>query len=185
MHVYSVGEYSQLSACMKRLIPLPLVILLFAVSGCSAFEFFSVNLFPQNTRVTTDSFDGVIFEAENSAQAGLGYEFNDPIVDYWTPTEEQVMALEAALVPFLESEIAPDDYRYGFWDEIASYKRQYFGIAFEAEQPLIYANYFCVDMFDQWLESYVLVMDGGDCFFQTIYDPATGTFSSLRINGEA
>jgi hypothetical protein len=169
---------------MSRLIAV-LFLLLFAVSGCSVFDLFTVSVPAQNLHITMDGFDAVIFEAANSAQAGLGYAFNDPIIDYWTPTEAQVMALEAGLVPFLESEVSADYYRYGFWEDLPTYKRQYFGITFNQGQPLILANYFCVDQFEYWLDTYVMVMDGGDCFFHLLYDPTSASYSDLRINGEA
>jgi hypothetical protein len=66
------------------------------------------------------------------------------------------------------------------------YKRQYFGIAFEKGQHVIYANYFCDSgYFDDWQDRYIVVMDGGECFFQIQYDPSKGTFSNLQINGLA
>lgn len=162
-----------------------LVCMLFAASGCSALDFFRWLNPADNIRVTAGSIDGVIFTARNAAEVGLQYEFNETILDYWTPTEEQVVALEGGLVHYLEAQIAPDDYRYGFWEDLEFYRRQYFGITFEGGEPLIYANYFCVEDFDYWLESFVMVMDGGDCFFQVLYDPAANTFSGLRVNGVA
>lgn len=30
-----------------------------------------------------------------------------------------------------------------------------------------------------------MVQDGGACFFQITYDPASGDFSNLHVNGEA
>jgi hypothetical protein len=58
-------------------------------------------------------------------------------------------------------------------------------LTFEDGVPLIYTNFFCVDEFDYWLESMVFVMDGGECFFQVLYDPAADSFSRLRVNGFA
>jgi hypothetical protein len=170
---------------MRKSIVILLGAVLLVISGCDVLELFSGSDTSLNTYITDNNFDSVIFDEVNSAQSGLEYEFNDPIIDYWTPTDKQVGALEAGLVPFLEAEIPPDDYRYGFWDELDTYKRQYFGVTFEEGEPLIFANYFCVDAFDYWQEGYVSVADGGDCFFRLLYDPVTDTFLSLRINGEA
>jgi len=51
---------------------------------------------------------------------------------------------------------------------------------------LIYASYFCPsDSFDYWLTGNVAVEDAGECFFQVFYDPETGIFSDLRVNGMA
>lgn len=164
---------------------LALVIVVMAVSGCSLFDFFHYTEQAENIRITTDTMDGVIFTGTNAEGAGVGFDFNEPIIDYWTPTEADVAALEAGLPAFLESEIPPDHYNRRILERLDLYKRQYFGITLEAGQPLIYANFFCVDEFDYWLESLVFVMDGGECFFQVLYDPATAKFSRLRVNGMA
>jgi hypothetical protein len=163
---------------------LALVIVVMALSGCSLLDFFYT---PQteNIRITTDTMDGVIFTGENAEDAGVGFDFSEPIISYWTPTEADVATLEAGLVPFLESEIPPDHYNRRILERLDLYKRQYFGLTLEAGQPVIYANFFCVDEFDYWLESLVFVMDGGECFFQLLYDPATESFSRLRVNGMA
>lgn len=159
------------------------VLILFMASGCSVPDmFFGL----PNIRVTTDTFDGVIFIADNAAATGLQFEFNDTIIEYWTPTKEQVMGLEAGLLPYLQEIINPEHYAFGILDNLPNIRRQYFGIGFDEGQRLIYAKYFCPsDSFDYWLTGNVAVMDGGECFFQFFYDPETGTFSDLRINGMA
>ena len=169
---------------MKGRILAVLVAIGLLISGCSFLDFF-VSEQAENVRITTDTTDGVIFTAANSEQAGLGFDFNDPIIDYWTPTEADVAVLEASLPTFLESEIPPDHYNRRILERLDLYKRQYFGLTLQAGQPVIYANFFCVDEFDYWLESLVFVMDGGECFFQVLYDPATDEFSRLRVNGFA
>ena len=169
---------------MKGRIFALLIGMMLLISGCGVLDFFLGSSI-QNIRVTTDTTDGVIFTAANSEQTGLGFEFNESIIAYWTPTEADVAALEAGLSAFLESEIPPDHYNRRILERLDLYKRQYFGIIFEAGQPLIYANFFCVDEFDYWLGAPVFVMDGGECFFQVVYNPATATFSSLRVNGFA
>jgi hypothetical protein len=35
------------------------------------------------------------------------------------------------------------------------------------------------------METAVVVLDGGDCYFQVIYNADANTFVSLSINGEA
>ena len=134
-----------------------------------------------NTLVTTDRFEGVIFDAAIAAESGLQFEFNDQIDEYGTPTEDQVLALEAGLAPYLQGALPDSD----VWGKLDTYRRQYFGLTFDGGDPLIYANYFCSDNFDNWQEAYVSVEDGGDCFFQLFYDPAANLFSDVRVNGEA
>jgi len=167
---------------MMRAMMIVLVLLL--VSGCAAVDVFDMP--SSNHQITTDTLEGVIFTADNTEKAGIGYEFNDPIMGYWTPTEIQVMALESSLVPYLKETIGSDGYGAGLWDKLSGYRRQYFGVTFANGQPLIYANYFCTsDYFDNWLDSHVIVMDGGECFFHVLYDPAKDTFSNLSINSMA
>jgi hypothetical protein len=169
---------------MKSRIFVLMIVLMAAVSGCSLLDFFYTGQ-AENIRITTATMDGVIFTGENAEAAGVGFDFSEPIIDYWTLTEADVAALEAGLPTFLESEIPPDHYNRRILERLDLYKRQYFGITLEAGQPLIYANFFCVDEFDYWLESLVFVMDGGECFFQLLYDPASAEFSRLRVNGFA
>lgn len=160
-----------------------LVCVMFLLTSCSIADFFTMA--HPNTHIQTRKFDGVIFTARNAANVGLGYEFNDPIIDYWTPSEEQVTLLESGLESFLQATLASDPRVDGILQKLERYQRQYFGVTFNEGEPLIYANYFCQDLFDYWLESYVAVMDGGDCFFQLLYNPVTQEFSNLRVNGYA
>lgn len=164
---------------------LALWIVVMAVSGCSLLDFFHDTAQADNIRIVSDTSDGVIFTADNAADSGVEFDFSESTIEYWTPSEVDVAALEAGLASFLEAEIAPDHYSRRILERLDLYKRQYFGITLDAGQPLIYANFFCVDDFDYWLESYVFVMDGGECFFQLLYDPATAEFSRLRVNGMA
>ncbi|MEO8797925.1 MAG: hypothetical protein ABI551_08580 [Polyangiaceae bacterium] len=36
-----------------------------------------------------------------------------------------------------------------------------------------------------WTQQAIMVDDGGDCFFQVDFDPATSTYSRFRVNGDA
>lgn len=168
---------------MKRFI-IGLIGLAVILTGCSVFDFFA-DTSTENTHVVTSAYEGVIFTADNTQAAGIGYEFNDPIQAYWTPTEAQIDTLESGLTDYLKATIVPDNYAYKIIEDLSGYKRQYFGITFAGGQPLVYTNFFCVDEFDYWLESPVFVMDGGECFFQVTYNPATDLFSNLRVNGFA
>jgi hypothetical protein len=169
--------------------PLLCILILIFAAGCSVIDDFlwsSPNSAASNIRFTTDDFDSVIFTAENAAQTGLSFEFNEPIVDTWTPTKEDVLALENDLLPYLEQELTPDHYAYRIIEDLPLYTRQYFGIVLTEGQPLIYANYFCnAENFDYWLEGNVMVMDGGECFFQVLYNPEDSSFLWLRVNGFA
>ena len=56
-------------------------------------------------------------------------------------------------------------------------------------QRAIYGNFLCdaerMSSFIDWRTDLVEVMDGGDCYFQTLYDVEDGTFVWIAINGQA
>ena len=127
--------------------------------------------------------NGVIFTAAQTA-ASLR-EIGGNITDTWTPSPAAVAQLEAALPTFLQS--AQDDWLRPdppIWERVPEYKRQYLGIV-EAGEEIIYANFFCSSFDENWHEQLVIVMDGGDCYFQFKYNPATGEFFAFSVNGEA
>ena len=126
--------------------------------------------------------NGVIFTAEQTT-ANLDV-FGSSVKDTWTPTEADIAALEAALPAFLETaenqwltDDPPIDERE------PEYMRQYLGIVEEGEE-IVYANFFCTINEMDWSNEYVLVMDGGDCFFQIKYNPATNEFFDFSVNGQ-
>jgi len=106
-------------------------------------------------------------------------------VEYWTPTGKDVLALENGLAPYLQ-ENSKRFYSEGIpvWDRLDDYNRQYIGIIIDGRQSM-YANYFCDDGGPDWRTRFVIVMDGGDCFFQFKYDTASGEFFDLQVNGSA
>lgn len=126
-----------------------------------------------------EGYEGVMFPARQSTafEAATGLEFEG----YWTPSSEQVAALESALPDYLQGTAPPQSPE--LWRRLPEYRRQYVGIVEEGEQ-LIYANFFCNPFAVEWQQEWVSVNDGGDCYFQLRYDPAQGTFSRLTINGE-
>lgn len=125
---------------------------------------------------------GVIFTAEQTA-ANLDV-FGSNVKDTWTPAQADIAELEAALPAFLETaenQWLRDD--PPIEERVPEYMRQYLGIVEEGKE-IIYANFFCTINEMDWSNEYVLVMDGGDCFFQVKYNPATGEFFDLAVNGE-
>ena len=126
---------------------------------------------------------GVIFTAEQAAASLRAIGGN--ITDTWTPSNAAIAQFEAALPTFLQSAhndwLRPDP---PIWERVPEYKRQYLGIV-EAGEEIIYANFFCKSLNESWHEQLVTVMDGGDCYFQLKYNPATGEFFDFSVNGEA
>lgn len=139
-----------------------------------------------NTSSTTPaverSANGVIFTAEQAEAEfpSIGLQ----VEGAWTPTGADVAALEAALPDFLrtaqDSHLHPDP---PIWERAPDYYRQYLGMVENGEQ-VIYANFFCSEH-DNWQEQIVFVLDGGDCYFQVKYNPHSGEFYDLMVNGEA
>ena len=99
----------------------------------------------------------------------------------WYPTPEQVAELELKLIDALDADpnAVPD-----LSVRVGEYRRHYAGYVWDGKAYLM-VNAFCTPGSDDWAAEPVFVMDGGDCFFHAIYDPTTGTFVSLSINGEA
>jgi len=100
----------------------------------------------------------------------------------WFPSEEQVQKLLRDLIGFLKKEApkqSPD-----LWEKGSVYKVQFVGFI-SGDDKKIFCNLFC-DTFNQdWRKNPIVVDDGGDCYFQVIYNLKKRTFSDLYINGEA
>lgn len=143
-----------------------LIILLLPLSACE----------PATSTVETDSLQGVIFTAEQIAANPHWPNNNDP----WTPSEAAVIALEEQLTGYLQDN-HPD-----LWQKLDDYTRQYWGTITPDGNRAVYANFFCdADRIASWRTDFVMGIDGGDCYFQTLYDIEDGLFVWLAINGEA
>ncbi|MGA2832046.1 MAG: hypothetical protein ABSE55_03145 [Terracidiphilus sp.] len=102
----------------------------------------------------------------------------------WQPTKSQIESLEANLhhVSDLKSFGAPKSERI---EHPEQYFRQYLAVVRDG-QNLIYINSFCqIQNISNWRNHIAIVMDGGTCFWQARYDPATERFLNLYINGRA
>ncbi len=103
--------------------------------------------------------------------------------DYWTPTQENVFAIEEGAAVFLQ-ENADRFYAQGtpVWERLDEYNRQYVGLVLD-EKRIVYANFFCDSFETDWRTEFVFVLDGGDCFFRFKYDVDSDTFFDLQVNG--
>jgi hypothetical protein len=128
------------------------------------------------TAVSDGTFEGVIVPKGDAPGA-------DPQAQgYWTPAEQDVLALEAGLAAFLRDaapERSPD-----LWQKQPTYKRQYIGLLRDGKR-LVYASFFCSTEGDGWRSQVLFVLDGGDCFFQLTYDVERDTYGDLMVNGDA
>lgn len=131
-------------------------------------------------RVQGPSYDGVIVPASAEDHYGKTHAAGKKITGCWTPDRAAIARLEAALPAFLEK-VKPER-SPGLHAKVPRYKRQYAG--FLAGGRKIFVSFFCHEI-DGWQTRPVLVRDGGDCFFQVVFDAETGALSDLMVNGES
>jgi hypothetical protein len=122
-----------------------------------------------------------------AAAAGRDFYFFRPEpASFFTPSDREVADLEAKLPAFLRaSHPASRRPTVPLAERMPKYMRQYVGFVDLSGTRRIWGNFFC-DSFGgtDWRTHAILVKDGGDCFFNVQFDPATGTFNALMVNGE-
>ena len=102
---------------------------------------------------------------------------------HWTPSAEDIIALEEKIVEYLQENAHLFEYEpWKSFDEY--YYRQYAGYTYEGRY-MIYGNYICGTSGFNWTRDMILGSDGGECFVQIKYDVENGTFTEIRVNGEA
>jgi hypothetical protein len=64
-----------------------------------------------------------------------------------------------------------------------TYYRQYVAVL-QGGEKRIFINALCqVEPTENWRDRFIGVFDGGNCFWHAMYNPATGHFSDLMVNG--
>jgi hypothetical protein len=103
-----------------------------------------------------------------------------PTQGSWSPSTNDVAKAEGSI-----SQIASlkANYASPHIDHPEQYFRQYVPIR-QRGRNLFYINAFC-DAPNYWRTQVVIVTDGGDYYWQALYDPATDRYSDLTINGRA
>jgi hypothetical protein len=136
------------------------------------------------TSISLPACTGVIFPASTVPR------HLDPDGEAWMPTVEQVADAERRLPaylaganPRLPSTCDPDT-PPRIAARLDQYARQYFGIVSEGRRVL-FINCLPVDSRSDWRVRPVFVCDGGDAYFQLLYDPELMAFTSMSVNGEA
>jgi hypothetical protein len=137
---------------------------------------------PAATLIDTDSYSGAIFSADKTAEFITW--LDEPADSFWTPTEEDIANFEDGLAAFLQENSSEYNDTTNILENLSEYKRQYFGLV-RADEALVLANFFCGTHGEDWGETAVIVDDGGDCYFQVIFNADANTFVSLSINGES
>lgn len=100
----------------------------------------------------------------------------------WMPADADVRTLESHLsqVENLRSRGEKDGSQIRNPER---YYRQYVGIM-AGKHRFIYVNAFCENPPPKyWKQHLVDVLDGGDCFWGTVYDTVSAEFSDLQVNG--
>ena len=121
-------------------------------------------------------FEAVIVPQEQASD--FIYSLNgERTINNWTPTKEDILELEDHIKAYIK-ELPSNSLM-----PLTEYKRQYAG-AIINHHRLLYGNFFCQAFKVDWHKDPLVVMDGGNCFFQVIYDLDTQDFVSFNINGE-
>ncbi len=93
----------------------------------------------------------------------------------WTPTTQDIANLEAQLQqPPAKTDLRP----------LSDYKRQFAGYTANGQRMLL-GNYFCETHNINWKIAPLIVLDGGNCFFQVKYNADTQQILEIVVNGEA
>ena len=96
----------------------------------------------------------------------------------WTPAVDDIEEAEAALQDHLAEEAD-----LGL-DPFDSYHRQYVGIG--DGEDVVSVNALCEGSgLEDWEDQFIVVADGGTCFWQAHVDLGTGEVDPLTVNGEA
>ena len=139
-----------------------------------------------NATATDAEIPGKIYDAKQTEEFSKG-RFAHVLqrgAPFWTPSEVDIRSLEQALPSFLATHWPSGR---GSRIDISDHKRQYFGVTISGSR-MVFVNAFCKSYWDSdgaWPSHFVFVFDGGSCFFQFFYDPATRSFRDLRVNGFA
>ena len=136
--------------------------------------------YPASTRST----DYVIFTVEMAQAEGEWRNIYLPIgvgeLPYYEPSSISTEAFKAALADHLRAN--PDVSLM----PLSEYRFQFVGLTIEGKQ-ILFANAFCKShwqRYSYWRTNLVLVDDGGNCYFQAVYDPGIKSIMKLMVNGK-
>lgn len=135
-----------------------------------------------NQTVHTGDYEGVILSVENARE--LGPLLGNDITEFWLPTEQDVANLEAGLPGYLQANEQQFENLPVLWERLNKYKRQYVGYVEEGRQ-VIYVNFFYNPPDNNWKKEFIMVMDGGDSYFNLRFQVETGQFYGLQVNRSA
>lgn len=99
----------------------------------------------------------------------------------WPPSPAQVTEIQNGLRSFVVQQATAQHRKLPDW---SSYTFQYQGRS-DGGQKVVFINAFCISPPEYTQQQFVLVFDGGTCFFEVKYDPNKKSFIQLTFNGEA
>jgi len=137
---------------------------------------------PESPTVMTDQ-NWVIITKKHAEETGV----SSWLVEsdgFWTPSVDDILKLEGKIAGYLSQNSSYFYHQPPVWERLDEYQRQYVGLEREG-RLIIYGNYFCNSGGVDWQQKLVVVIDGGECFFQVEYDVESGFFIKLLVNGEA
>ena len=133
--------------------------------------------------------DGVIFgvkDAETYLQFCGG---RCKIAGYWMPAKEDVARFDADFMSYLATWHDPRAKWVRKMHDEDGYLKQYLGYIGKDGRRHIYVNGFCKTYeFEPppgMPTRFIIVDDGGECYFQANYDPVKHVINRLSVNGRA
>jgi hypothetical protein len=138
---------------------------------------------PSQSPPVTDDQNWVIFTEEQAEEMELASWLVDSD-GFWTPSVDDILNLEEKIVEYLSQNSSYFYRQPPVWERLHEYQRQYIGLE-RGGRKIIYGNYFCNSGGVDWQQKLVIVIDGGECFFQIEYDVESELFIKLLVNGEA
>lgn len=116
-----------------------------------------------------------------SAKVRPGDFFDNEIDANWTPSSDDISRLEAGLAAHLTAKPPPRSSK--LHERLSSYHRQYVGLVMGGSRR-VYASFHCKRP-SNWDRQWAAVSDGGDCYFQVLWDAESGEYLRVTVNGEA
>ena len=122
--------------------------------------------------------------AEETMHRGAWLAQNRTVDGYWAPSADDIKELEKNLVEYLRQNADEFNQQPPVWERLDEYQRQYIGVISNKDK-IIYGSYFCSNSGLPWQQELLEFSDGGECYFQILYDKDRGQFIVLRVNGES
>lgn len=132
--------------------------------------------------IRTDWYIGLAM-AENCESFSLG-----PKLKRFMPDEIEIAKMEAELFQNIDTILQKQGEAYnteGIADHLAVYRRQYFGFYNKKGEKIIYVNLAKVNDLWGYECQELIVLDGGNSFWQICYHVKAKRFFSLSVNGDA